>query len=100
NVTRTWFDIDLNGDQILEHIESKSVYDDAGRQIQAIDPAGRVTEFIYDSLDRVTQTIRRGYVAPGVTPGGTGDTNTADDATTQTIYDVLGRTIAEIDALG
>ena len=54
------------------------------------DSIAQTTEFTYDNVGRVTHTIGRG---DAVASGGTGD------VVTQTIYDSLGRRVAEIDAL-
>ncbi|QNN24371.1 LEPR-XLL domain-containing protein [Planctomycetales bacterium ZRK34] len=50
----------------------------------------RSVAYVYDALGRVTQTT-----AQGNTPD-----DASDDLSTQTIYDALGRRVAEIDSLG
>ena len=49
----------------------------------------QVTEFFYDALGRAYKTLAHGDA-----------TTTADDVTSQTVYDALGRRVAEIDPLG
>jgi RHS repeat-associated protein len=48
-------------DSIDQDLITRTVYDTAGRRARTIDPAGRITQFAYDNLDRlvgVTENVR------------------------------------------
>jgi RHS repeat-associated protein len=71
---------------------TETVYDAAGRQVQTVNPAGQVTQFAYDNLDRlvaVTENVATGTCA--LAPC---------DIVTQYQYDRAGNRTAMIDANG
>jgi RHS repeat-associated protein len=73
------------------NVPTITAYDALGRTTAITDTLGHVTLTTYDGLGRVQSTIQN-YVAGAPA---TNDTN----VTTQTVYDVMGRTIAVTDAL-
>jgi YD repeat-containing protein len=43
-----------------QDLMSRTLYDQAGRRLSALDPAGRLTHFIFDNLDRLTYVAEYG----------------------------------------
>jgi YD repeat-containing protein len=84
-----------------------TVYDDAGRVVQAINGAGGVTAFEYDKSDRVVKTIAyyktvsvESYkTSPPASPV-TVDADPARDSVTRNFYDRAGRQVATLDGEG
>lgn len=75
-----------------QDVTSQTAYDAAGRQIQAIDPDGRVTQFAYDNQDRLIAVTEN--AATGTCP------NAPCNVVTQYQYDRVGNRTAIVDALG
>uniref|UniRef100_UPI0016857BDF RHS repeat protein n=1 Tax=Oscillatoria sp. FACHB-1407 TaxID=2692847 RepID=UPI0016857BDF len=87
---RTEFEYDAVGRIVLtrninaqgQRLETRTVYDAAGRKISETDPLNHTTRFVYDELDRLTETIF------------------ADGSRSRTTYDASGDAIATTDQLG
>jgi len=62
-------------------------YDELGRRTSSTDRAGRVTQFVYDAMGRLTETIY-----PDATPA-----DDTDNPRTKTEYDKAGQVTAQID---
>jgi RHS repeat-associated protein len=73
----------------------RSVYDAAGRVIAETDEAGRRTRFEYDSNGRQIKTI-----FPAVTNADPNDLDPLDNPFIETVYDLAGRVVEEVDELG
>jgi RHS repeat-associated protein len=71
----------------VNYIVTSYAYDEAGRQYQTIDNMGRVTETVYDMLDRPVAVIANLVGSGTVTETTAGDTN----QTTEYFYDSDGR---------
>jgi RHS repeat-associated protein len=71
---------------------SRTAYDAAGRRLQAIDPAGRVTEFAYDNQDHLIAVTENAVSGSCVAA--------PCNIVTQYHYDRLGNRTAIVDARG
>lgn len=100
---QSWYDLDLDreldGNAATDRVESRVEYHTSGKQRLVFDAVGRVVESVYDKLGRLTHTVLRGVVAPGVEPGGAAD-DVSDDVVAQEVYDAMSRRTATIDPLG
>lgn len=101
-----------------EDLVSDTVYDDEGRVQQRIDHRGNVTYMVYDELGRTRMTISNYVVQGSSVPEDwvwdAGDARWEDGATNpisrgtdndqnlirQTTYDLVGRSISTLDAVG
>jgi RHS repeat-associated protein len=83
-------------------------YDVNGNQTGMVDAAGRRTEMVYDSRDRLTSSLRKNVTGTVLSQSGslydvTNNTTGIIDANgkrTNTVYDQRGRRTRSIDALG
>jgi RHS repeat-associated protein len=86
---RTDFERDSAGRIIASHVQNDSqvittrfTYDAAGRKTSETDALGHKTRYIYDALDRITETIY------------------SDGSVEKNIYNGAGKTVGKIDRLG
>jgi len=85
---------------------TRTVYDNAGRQVYAIDEVGAVTEFVYDGAGGLTDEVA--YVTLLSIPRSTDQllpsavtvTTSVDDRRTRHFYDNAGNRIGILDAAG
>ncbi len=95
-ITRTW--VTQNG----QRQENSTVYDKAGRSIAATDVLGNTTKYVYDALDRVTETIYTDGKSDKTVYNYAGKELSKTDRashTTQYQYDAIDRLTAVVDAL-
>ena len=85
---------------------TRAVYDNAGRQVYAIDEVGGVTQLVYDGAGRVTDEVH--YATPfvitrttdQVLPSAVTVTTSANDRRTRYFYDAEGNRVGVLDAAG
>jgi YD repeat-containing protein len=87
NGNREEFDYDIAGQLIESRSDCRCrrktyTYDNAGNKLSETDPLGHATVFVYDALDRLTQT------------------NYIDGTNTKIVYDKLGQVIAQTNQMG
>ena len=95
-ITKTW--VTQNG----QRQENSTVYDKAGRSIAATDVLGSTTKYVYDTLDRVTETIYTDGKSDKTVYNYAGKEISKTDRanhTTQYQYDAVDRLTAVVDAL-
>jgi RHS repeat-associated protein len=87
NGNREEFDYDIAGQLIESRSDCRCrrktyTYDNAGNKLTETDPLGHATVYVYDTLDRLTQT------------------NYTDGTNTKIVYDKLGQVIAQTNQMG
>jgi large repetitive protein len=95
-ITKTW--VTQNG----QRQETSTVYDKAGRSIAITDVLGSTTKYVYDALDRVTETIYSDGKSDKTVYNYAGKELSKTDRanrTTQYQYDAIDRLTAVVDAL-
>lgn len=78
-----------------DNLRQKTEYDAAGNAIAETDEAGRVVRYEYDGLGRQTKVI-----LPIATSDDPNDEDPSDNPFIETVYDLAGQVVMEIDARG
>ncbi|MFZ6029544.1 MAG: carboxypeptidase regulatory-like domain-containing protein [Chloroflexota bacterium] len=85
-----------------QNVRSQTIYDEQGRAIASVDPAGRVNRTYYDEWGRAYLSVQNltGWSIYNSTPPEFNADYPDRNVRSETIFDEKGRAIAQIDPLG